>query len=289
MSQETSYYQIQRVEEINNYAESVAQIMRNTMRAMPIQVTSNVEKIKTVKNMFASSSSANILHSPTSLKVLQKRLNQNIAILNLDNTEQADEVTKIKAAAIAMLEQENLRIENKELVEQVIEELLTANTLEQTTEKLSSAFAEIKREHAKVFTDTLSSAIMAASSTIGFSQVRLETVTPSLIRIIATDPKGINLISEIHTDASKKIDVLSELEGVTDGSCKTIMDEFNTELEKRGIVAVRKECKSTSGIAGLPYAKKMQKNRNTSKREFLNQQVIAKDNKRKVVQYVDDL
>ena len=288
MSQETSYNQIQRVEEINNYAESVAQIMRNTMRTMPIQVTSNVEKIKTVKNMFASSSSANILHSPTSLKVLQKRLNQNIAILNLDNTEQTDEVTKIKAAAIAMLEQENLRIENKELVEQVIEELLTANTIEQTTEKLSSAFAEIKREHAKVFTDTLSHAIMAASSTIGFDQVRLETVTPSLIRIVATNRKGINLISEIHTDASKKIDVLSELEGVTDGSCENIMDEFNAELEKRGIVAVRKERKSTGGIARLPYAKKLQKNRNTSKREFLNQQVIAKDNKRKVVQYVDD-
>ena len=288
MSQETSYNQIQRVESINAYAESVAQILRNTMRTMPIQVASNVEKIKVVKNMFASSS-ANILHSPTSLKVLQKRLNQNIAILNLDNTEQTDEATKIKAAAIAMLEQENLRIENKELVEQVIQELLTANTLEQTTEKLSSAFAEIKREHAKVFTDTLSSAIMAASSTIGFDQIRLETVTPSLIRIVATNRKGINLISEIHTDASKEIDILSELEGVTDGSCEIIMDEFNAELEKRGIVAVRKERKSTGGIARLPYAKKLQKNRNTSKREFLNQQVIAKDNKRKVVQYVDDL
>ena len=286
MSEESSYTQVQRVTAINAYAESVAQILCNKKCSIPNNIAANVKIVKNL-TMPHSSKSEKILQSPTSLKVIQKHFNRNIAVLNLNNTEPAYEAVKIKTAALATLQQENLRIENKKLVLQAINELMTATTLEQTKEKLSSAFAEIKNEHTKVFINTLSSAVRKANATIGFSQMKSETVTPSLIRIVATNSKGINLISEIHMDANMKIDVLSELEGVTDGSCKKIMDAFNAELENLGIAAERKERKSTGGIAQLPYTKKLQKNR-TYKREFVNQQVITKDNKKKIIQYINN-
>jgi len=291
MSQEVSYSQVQRIREIaiKSYTESVAQVLSEAMHKAPVQITAHVQKIMNVNNTVISPSSVNILQSPTSLKVLQKHFNQNIAVLNLDKTMKTDEIAKIKAAALVTLQQENLKIENKALVKQAIQELMTATTLEQTTEKLFATFAEIKNEHTKVFTNTLSSAIRLASSKIGFNQVKLETVTPTLTRIVATNPKGINLISEIHTDAHKKVDILSESEGITDDSCEKIMDDFNNELLTFGIVAERKERKPTGGIAQLPYAKKLQKQRRTpSKREFVNEQVITKDNKSKAVQYINN-
>jgi len=289
MSEENSYYQVQSVQTVITpaYAENVASVIQDLMRTAPIQITANVQKIQTARGATVSHPAMNILQSPTSLKVLQKHFERNIAVLNNDNTMKNNEVAKIKAAAIITLQQENLKIENKALVSQSIQELMTATTIKQTTEKLSSTFAEIKNEHTKVFTNTLSSAIQIASSKIGFAQVKTEIVSPSLTRIVSTNYKGYNLISEIHTDEKKKINILSELEGITDGSCKKIMEDFNKELEMLGIVAERKERKPTGGIAQMPYAKKLQKQRN-NKREFVNEQVISNESQDKTIQYTND-
>jgi hypothetical protein len=292
MSQENTQNQVQRIREIANmriYAESVAQILSETMRTAPMQVRASVQKFQITASASILLPDVNILKSPTSLKtVLQTHYKRNLAVLNSNNTMKTDRVSKIKTAAIMTMQQENLKIENKPLVMQSIQELMAATTLEQTTEKLSSALAAIKNEHTKVFTKTLSSVIQIASTKVGFTQVKSEIVSPNLTRIVATNPKGYNLISEIHTDKKKKIDVLSELEGITDGSCKKIMDDFNRELETLEIVAERKERKPTGGIAQMPYAQKLQKQRNSTKRKSVNEQVITKDNKNQTIQYIND-
>lgn len=290
MSQENSYYQVQSVQEIKmpGYVESVASIVRDLIQAVPKQITANIHKVQSMNPRPLSLSSVTSLQSPTSLKVLQNHFNQNITFLNRNNMDKNDEVTKIKTAALITMQQENLKIENKEIVSQLIQELLAATTLKQTTEKLSSTFAEIKNEHTRVFTNILSSAIQTASNNIGFNQIKHEVVSPGLTRIIATNTQGYNLISEIHTDKQKRVDILSELEGITDNSCNKIMNDFNKQLEALGIMAERKDRKPTGGIAQMPYVQKLQKQRNKIKREFVDEQVITKTNKNKIVQYINN-
>ncbi|MDH6357800.1 hypothetical protein [Parabacteroides sp. PF5-9] len=288
MSQEVSYSQVQRVREIaiSDYAESVAKILGETICTASTQVAANQQRIETVQNINLSHPSTTILQSPTSLKVIQKHFERNLATLNKSETK-SDEVSIIKAAAIMTMQQENLKIENKPLIMRSIQELMNASTVKQTTEKLTTAFSDIKNEHAKVFNNTLSSAIQIASSNVGFVNIKSEIVSPNLTRIVATNPNGYNLISEIHIDNKKKVDIQSELEGITDGSCKKIMDDFNKELESLGVIAERKERKPTGGIAQMEYAKTLQKRRKATKREFVNEQVLTKDNKNKTVQYIN--
>ena len=287
MSQENSYNQVQSIQiaKTPTYAENVASIIQDLMHTAPVQITAEVQKMQAVRNTCISSPSVGVLQSPTSLKVIQKHFERNLATLNKSETK-SDEVSIIKAAAIMTMQQENLKIENKPLIMRSIQELMNASTVKQTTEKLTTAFSDIKNEHAKVFNNTLSSAIQIASSNVGFVNIKSEIVSPNLTRIVATNPNGYNLISEIHIDNKKKVDIQSELEGITDGSCKKIMDDFNKELESLGVIAERKERKPTGGIAQMEYAKTLQKRRKATKREFVNEQVLTKDNKNKTVQYI---
>jgi len=287
MSQELTISQIQRVRAIaiSTYTASVAQILSESMHKAPTQVVASMQKMLTTESATASRASANILKSPTSLKVLQKHFEKNISVLSGSNSMNSNEILKLKTAAIMTMQQENLKIDNKALVTKSINELLMAETIQETTEKLSSTFAEIKNQHTRVFTRTLSSAIQLASTKIGFGQVKSEIVSPSLTRIVATNSKGINLISEVHTE-KKGIDIISEVDGIADGSCAKIMDDFNREMETLGIVAERKERKSTGGIAQMPYIKHLRKQRGGNKREFVNEQIPPK-NFKKLVQYIN--
>ena len=290
MSQENSYYQVQSVHavKIPTYAEDVASMIQDLMRTTPSHLITNVQRIQTFNKKTVSHTSAHILQSPTNLKVLQKHFNQNFNVLKHDLSMQKDEVTALKAAALLTLQQENLKIENKAVVEQSIRELISAKTVKQTTERLSSAFAEIKNQHTGVFTNTLTSAIQLAGSNIGFTKVKSDIVSPGLTRIVATNPIGYNLISEIHTNKEKKVDIFSELVNITDGTCSSIMDNFCKQMELLGVIASQKERKPTGGIAQMPFAKNLQKQRSKNKREFINEQVISFDNKREAVQYINN-
>lgn len=282
MSQENSYYQVQSIRTLRapRYAVSVASIIKDLINTAPSNITTSVQKINRVPITMPVN---DVLKSPSSLKVLQKHFHQNLTILNR-NTETGN-VASLKAAAVITLQQENLLIENKALVEQSLGDLLNANTIDQAKEKLSSTFDEIKAQHLRIFTNTLSSNIQKASSNIGFTLVETKAVNADLIRVVATNAQGHNLISEIHVDQKKNIDIISELVNITDGSCVKIMDDFNKEMETFGIVSERKERKPTGGIAQMPFAKILQKQNKAMKRQFVNEQVIKKSEKEKAIQF----
>ena len=291
MSQENSYYTITRVKTVSmpSYADSVASIIQDLMRTAPIQLSANVKRLKTTANHeTVLHSSENILQSPTSLIVLQKRFDQNLAYLNRNNSVENDEITNIKVAALSTMQQENLKIENKDLIAHSIQKLMSTTSIGKTTEQLISTFAEIKDQHTKIFTDTLANAVQFSSSNIGFTRINSEIINSCLTRIVATNPLGYNLVTEIYTDKEKKVDIVSELVNITDGTCMKIMDEFCKELENQGITADRKNRKATGGIAQLPFAKKLQK-QGGEKRKFVNEQIITKSNKANAFQYIKNL
>jgi len=287
MSQYDSYYQVQRVAIVRtpSYAETVASIVKGILQTVPAQVANNIAILQ--PQIVASSSQ--ILQSPIMLRpVLQKQYSNNVRELNNQLITHSDQISKIKTAGLITIQQVNLQVENRDVVIESMQNLMNATTVQQAKDNLTSMFSTIKEQHTKVFTNTIANTIQIASTKIGFSQVKMETVTPILTRIVATNPKGINLISEIHTDEKMKVDIISELEGVTDGSCKATMDAFNKELEKMGIVAERKDRKPTGGIPVMEYAKSLNKKRNRRRIVYDDEQIINDVEQNKIYQHIND-
>ena len=292
MSQNDSYYQVQRVTVVRKptFMETIASIAKNIAQTAPAQVVNNISAIvqpQISKPVTAPSST--ILQSPVMLRpILQKQFNNNITTLNSKLAKQSDPVAIIQTAGLMTIQQSNLQVENREVVEKSIQNLMSASTVQQAKDNLTTMFSTLKEQHTKVFTNTLSVAIQTASATIGFVNIKSETVSSQLTRIVATNAKGVNLISEIHTDEKKKIDIVSELEGVTDGSCEQTMNAFNKALENMGIAAERKDRKPTGGIPVMEYAKNLNRKRNKRRIVYEDEQIINDREQNRIYQHINN-
>jgi len=285
MSENNSYIQVQKVKEIPTLSGiSIENLLSafDSFDAFPLAAsqTAIVRPAGYVKTSVLLSQV--YLHS-----ALQKSFNQNISALNGVVSLKNQMIAKIKAAAIRTLKTENLTIEDQAVVTNSIQKLMRTTTIKEATEELSSTFRTIGKQHAIVFTGAVSAAVRTAGIKTGFEQVRSEIVNPGLTRIVATNSKGINLISEIHTDRNHKVDIVSELEGITDGSCRQIMEQFNQNLADLGIIAERKDRKPTGGNCIMEYAKNLNRKRNTQKRVFSDEMVIKPKDEQKIYQFIN--
>ena len=291
MSLNDSYYQVQSVSIVRTptYAETVASIVKSIAQTAPAQVANNITVMQSQVNKPLVTPSSQVLQSPVMLRpLLQKQFSSNIAVPDSKLAAKSNPVVKIQTAGLMTIQQANLQVEDRAVVAQSVQSLMNATTVQQAKDNLTTMFSTIKEQHSKVFTKTLSVAIQTASTNIGFIHVKSEMVSPNLTRIVATDTKGINLISEIHTDEKKKVDIVSELEGITDGSCKQTMDAFNKELDKMGIVAERKNRKPTGGIAVMEYAKSLSKKRNKRKIVYEDEQILSDSKQNRIQQHTNN-
>lgn len=95
-----------------------------------------------------------------------------------------------------------------------------------------------------------------------------------MIRVVATNQTGQNLIAEIEIE--RQVDIRTELIGYTDGSCEKVIRAFDDEMISRGITTRKKEQKSTYGIPHLPYAKRILKPRVFQQRTFADETQISR-------------
>ena len=103
-----------------------------------------------------------------------------------------------------------------------------------------------------------------------------------IIRIIATNSAGQNLISEIDT-SNKQVDIRTELIGYTDGSCEHVIRAFDDELSVRGITTKVKEQKATKGVPQMPYTQKLVKSKKTVHRTFEDEQTISENKAQNII------
>jgi len=290
MSQNETLTQIRSVStvKIPTYADTVASIIETLASSVPVQVMqakNNCIAVQCSKNMVTTAASANVLHSPTMLKsLINKQFESNLSVMNNLIAVNTDKITQIKAAGLLTLQQANLQTQNPEIIAQTVKNFLNAGTVQVAKGCLDAMISEVKEQHTRVFTKTLSTAIQTASQKIGFTGIKNEIISPLLTRIVATNSNGVNLISEIRTDERKSVDIVTELEGITDGSCVQIMDTFNRELAMLGVVAERKNRKPTGRVPVMEYAKVLNKRRKTA---CNNEQVLPNREQVKIRQYID--
>ncbi len=102
--------------------------------------------------------------------------------------------------------------------------------------------------------DAIVAACSTASVTAGFAELELQPLADNLVRVVALNPAGQALVSEIRVDKDHA-SVATEVVGVRDGSCVRILDAFDAALEAEGVRSAAPRRKSTGGVAELAGAR----------------------------------
>jgi hypothetical protein len=113
--------------------------------------------------------------------------------------------------------------------------------------------------HREFLTKALVAACENASLEAGFPHLETTGGLDGATRVIGTDNDGRALITEVRTDEHAELLVETEVVGVTDGSCVSIMDRFDRALEKGGVRTQSPVRKATSGVCELAAAKEFLK------------------------------
>jgi hypothetical protein len=101
----------------------------------------------------------------------------------------------------------------------------------------------------------LAAACQTASVEAGFPRVELLSLPGGLWQIQASDTLGRGLVSEIQTGSDGGLTLITEVAGVKDGSCQTVMEKFDAALADQGVISQPPRRKFTGGVAELAAAK----------------------------------
>jgi hypothetical protein len=99
--------------------------------------------------------------------------------------------------------------------------------------------------------------------------------------VIATDPAGRSLVTEIGTLPSGEASLATEVVGVRDNSCGQILDRLDAILERLGVHAGPPQRKSTGGVCELAAARDLLRKKalgSARRAQRLNQPVSERSN-----------
>ena len=164
-------------------------------------------------------------------------------------------LTAKKAAWFSILSKMNFKIVQPNYIKANILAVIMAENMEVLNNEMKTVMQILENEHTKVFANNLAMACANASFNVGFKNVEIKKVGERL-EVIATNNTGQHLNSEIYLDAgTNQVNANTETIGITNGSCSTIIANFNAELKKMGMRFGSEKTKPTGGIPQMPYSK----------------------------------
>lgn len=113
-----------------------------------------------------------------------------------------------------------------------------------------SLVARVEDGHRRAVERTLVSACARASAVAGFASVSSHRGIDGSMRVIASDPLGRTLVSEVRILHDRAPSLATEVIGITDGTCDRILDLFDAALEAEGVRGEPPPRRSAT--AGLP-------------------------------------
>jgi hypothetical protein len=136
-----------------------------------------------------------------------------------------------------------------------IKALMEAGTRAEADKAAKQLVIAAECGHREFLAQALITACRNASLEAGFPHLETTLGLDGATRVIGTDSDGRALITEMRTDQHEEFLVETEVVGVTDRSCVTIMDRFDLALEKQGVRTDTPVRKATSGVCELAAAK----------------------------------
>lgn len=197
------------------------------------------EPIQTLKPAIA-------IGSPIGIQ--NNRIIHDLSKYNLSPTE------SLKVSALLNVTNTSYVIENREAILHPLENLIKAQSMYSVQQARKEFFQVIESHHQKVFVKALSEACKQAAIKIGFHRVERMQGPSESIRLIATDRTGVRtLVTEISNERVPQLEY--EMLGITDGSCRQILDDYEKTLKSLGVQINPSERRFTGGV---PYLKTAQ-------------------------------
>ncbi len=168
---------------------------------------------------------------------------------NLPPIEAAKATALLRAAARPYLVQAPVTLEGS------LARLQQARTLEEVWHAERLLMAALENEHQTVFISALAQACGKACREIGFGTIETTITAGRVARVIATDPAGRTLVTEIEGSAEGEPAMATEVVGLSDDSCHAILDAFDMAMEAQGVRAGPPRRKHTGGVSQLAAAR----------------------------------
>ena len=138
-------------------------------------------------------------------------------------------------------------------IEPHIQALQTATTLADTRREAAALTAAVRASHDRVLVINLAVACREAAIEIGFPSVDIAERSGGVVHIVASEPSGRALVTEIGPGQAPQL--ATEVVGVSDRSCTTILDAFDKALAKRGVRLLGHRRRFTAGVPELEVAR----------------------------------
>lgn len=140
-------------------------------------------------------------------------------------------------------------------IERHIRSFQAAGTPADTKRESAALTSAVQASHDKVFISSLAAACREAAREIGFATVELTEHSEGRTHIVGTHPSGRALVTEIRSMPGQAPQLASEVVGISDSSCSTILDAFDEALAKRGVRLSGHNRRFTAGIPELEVAR----------------------------------
>jgi hypothetical protein len=177
-----------------------------------------------------------------------------------------------KAAALLAISQAPLVVRPASVAAH-LERLVQASTAKAVQQAEAALVRTIKSENSQAVGGALAAACREASIDAGFVHVETTTGVRGELRIVATDPVGRALVTEIQPgDDRRAPSIETEVVGVTDGHCHSLLDRFDAAMEAEGVrTDGPPERKWTGGVSEMSLA-----------RDFIRQKVAPSSRRSEV-------
>ncbi|MDO8641700.1 MAG: hypothetical protein Q7R33_09220 [Nitrosarchaeum sp.] len=149
----------------------------------------------------------------------------------------------------------DFRIIDKKTITKGLIKVLNAETAQAMNSEIKLVMNQIEANHTRVFASNIAKVCAKASVQVGFKKVEIKYVNGKL-EVIASNNNGQHLNSEIYLDVkTNNINASIETIGINDGTCNSIISNFNDELKKMGIKIGEEKTSFTGGVCQLSYSK----------------------------------
>jgi hypothetical protein len=165
-----------------------------------------------------------------------------------------------KASFISIVSRMDFKVTNQKELSNGLQAVLKAPDEVALNTEIKTLMNCLESGHTKVFVANIAQACATASVKVGFGQVTIKPVNGKL-EVIAKNKEGKHIVSEVAIDTkSNQLNCNTEIIGITDGSCTTIIEQFNDELKKMGIKIGAEKTILTGGVCQMPYSKIIDQN-----------------------------
>ena len=168
------------------------------------------------------------------------------------NFSKTSNLETLKSQAFTQIASQPFLVTDSAKLKSSITALDNAKTIGEFKSTHQVLIEKLENGHQKIFSNAVLDAGKRAALKIGFEKIEsLPSLKQSAIRFAATDQLGRTIVTEINAPKDREVRIETEVVGVNDGSCNSILDSFDKALEAEGVRSQTPTRKYTGGVCEL--------------------------------------